>query len=353
MRKIKGLLLFLALPFFLISCRASLYKETHLSMSTLLTVLVSGTAEPDWRELYSRIENEAALFDHRLTGSPLKELNEGGSPELPVKLVKVLRLAMKIAEQSDGAFDPTILPLISLWNFDSGGELPHEEEILAARNMVDYRRVKIDAQGAVELPPGWGFDLGGIAKGAVVDQIADYLKEEGYEDFLIDAGGDILVSGLKRGKEPWSIGIRHPRSRDKLIGFLHLGRAGETRAVVTSGDYERYFEYGGKRYHHILDPSSGYPADNSIAVTVIAPTCARADALATAAFVLGPDQGLELLEGLPGVEGMVIAEGMSGSREYLMHTTSAFPLSIEEMKRAVEELDLAAEEPGPAGGKTD
>ncbi|HEB11560.1 MAG TPA: FAD:protein FMN transferase [Spirochaetales bacterium] len=338
MRKIKGLLLFFTLPFFLISCRASLYKETRPSMSTLVAVLVSGVAEPDWQELYSRAEKEAALFDHRLPGSPLKELNEGRSPELPVKLIKVLRLAMEIAEKSGGAFDPTILPLISLWNFDSGGELPDKENILAARNMVDYRRVKIDAQGVVELPPGWGFDLGGIAKGAVVDQIADYLNEEGYENFLIDAGGDILVSGLKRGKEPWSIGIRHPRSKDKLIGLLHLGGAGESRAVVTSGDYERYFEYGGKRYHHILDPSSGYPADNSIAVTVIAPTCSRADGLATAAFVLGPDQGLELLEELPGVEGMIIAEGISGSREYLLRTTSAFPLTAEELKLAAEEL---------------
>ncbi len=315
-------------------------------MSTLVTVLVSGTAEPDWQELYSRTENEAALFDHRLPGSPLKELNEGRSPDLPAKLIKLLRLAMEIAEGSGGAFDPTILPLISLWNFDAGGELPHEEEILAARNMVDYRLVKIDAEGAVELPPGCGFDLGGIAKGAVVDQIADYLKEEGYEDFLIDAGGDILLSGLKWGKEPWSIGIRHPRSRDRLIGLLHLGGAGESRAVVTSGDYERYFEYGGKRYHHILDPRNGYPAESSISVTVIAATCARADGLATAAFVLGPDQGLELLEGLPGVEGMIIAEGIPGSREYLLRTTSAFPLTAEE-------LDLAAEETDQTGGKTD
>jgi len=342
----KGLLFFFTLSLCLISCRVSLYKETRLSMSTLVTVLVSGAVEPDWQELYSRTENEAALFDHRLPGSPLKELNEGRSPDLPVKLIKLLRLAMEIAEGSGGAFDPTILPLISLWNFDAGGELPHEEEIQAVRNMVDYRLVQIDAQGAVELPPGSGFDLGGIAKGAVVDQIADWLAEEGYEDYLIDAGGDILVSGLKRGKEQWSIGIRHPRSRDELIGLLHLGGAGETLAVVTSGDYERYFEFGGKRYHHILDPRSGYPANSSISVTVIAATCARADGLATAAFVLGPDQGLELLEGLPDVEGLIIAEGMPGSREYLLCKTSAFPLSIKE-------LDLAAEELNPAGEKTD
>jgi len=317
-------------------------------MSTLVTVLVSGASEPDWRELFSGAENKAALFDHRLPGSPLKELNDGRSPELPVELIKVLRLAMEIAEQSDGAFDPTIFPLISLWNFDSGGELPYEEEILAARNMVDYRLVKIDSQGAVELPSGYGFDLGGIAKGAVVDQIADYLKEEGYENFLIDAGGDILLSGLKRGKEPWSIGIRHPRSRDRLIGLLHLGGAGESRAVVTSGDYERYFEYGDKRYHHILDPHSGYPAESSISVTVIAATCARADGLATAVFVLGPDQGLELLEGLPGVEGMIIAEGRPGFREcLLLRTTSAFPLSTEELKSAAEGLH------SPEGRETD
>jgi thiamine biosynthesis lipoprotein len=161
----------------------------------------------------------------------------------------------------------------------------------------------------VELGPGQGFDLGGIAKGAVVDSVADYLQGQGYPDFLIDAGGDILVSGLKQGRDPWRIAIRHPRDSQAVLGVLSLGEKSLRIAVVTSGDYERYFESGGRRYHHILNPRTGYPAEGLVSVTVIAPDCTLADALSTAVFVLGPEEGLELLSKFTGCEGLLIAEG--------------------------------------------
>jgi thiamine biosynthesis lipoprotein len=290
----------------LLSCQAPVQRQTRFAMSTTLTILLSRT--PDWQELFDFADRMARLFDHRLEDSPIATLNREGEARPPREVLEVLRTAQAVAEASEGAFDPTILALTELWAFDTGGRLPAAGRIEQALRRVDYRRLVIEADGRVSLPEGFGLDLGGIAKGAVVDLLADHLSRLGYEDFLIDAGGDILVSGLKQGRTPWRIAIRHPRDSQAMLGVLELGQRGGRIAVVTSGDYERFFEKDGVRYHHILDPHTGYPARKLASVTVIAPACGLADALATAAFVLGPEKGLELLGEFPGVEGLLVAE---------------------------------------------
>lgn len=298
-------------------------------MSTALTVLVSGGAKPDWDALYAFAEAKEALFDHRLAESPVGRLSRGESLVPPAEVLAVLRTSLEIAALSGGAFDPTILPLTRLWSFDTGGRLPDPQEIRQAMTLVDYRRLAMPADARVSLPPGFGLDLGGIAKGAVVDLLAEQLEKRGSRNFLIEAGGDILVSGLKEGRKPWVIAIRHPRQSQKYAGLVSLGRQGGKIAIVTSGDYERYFMLGDKRYHHILDPHTGYPAQGLASVTVIAPTCSEADALATAAFVLGPDRGLALLERLENVEGLLISE-REGKLSAVM--TTGFPLPASELR---------------------
>jgi thiamine biosynthesis lipoprotein len=323
----------LVLPLILLAltaCAPAMYRESRLAMSTTLTILVSGGPKPDWQALFAFADRSAWQFDHRHPDSAVGRLNREGrlTGPLPPGVLDTLNLARSVATLSRGAFDPTILPLTAVWSFDTGGRLPSPEEIAAVRPRVDYTRLSIGTDGTVTLPPGFGLDLGGIAKGAVVDLLGAELERRGYRRYLIDAGGDILVSGLKDGRRPWSIAIRHPRDSQGIVGVLALGGEGRV-AVVTSGDYERYFEVNGRRYHHIIDPHTGYPAQGLVSVTVIAPSCAMADALATAAFVLGPEQGLKLLESLqPGdsVEGLLIAEHdgrLSGGR------TSGFPLAIE------------------------
>jgi thiamine biosynthesis lipoprotein len=292
----------------LTSCEVPLYRQTRFAMSTTLTVLVSAPREPDWQELFEYADRKARQFDHRQEEGAIGKLNRAGEGIVPEEVLSVLQTAQTVAAASNGAFDPTILALTDLWSFDTGGRLPTESQIEQARSRVDFSQVSFGPDGQVKLPEGIGFDLGGIAKGAVVDLTADYLLGRGYEDFLIDAGGDILVSGLKQGRTPWRIAIRHPRKSEEILGVLTLGQEGERVAVVTSGDYERYFEQEGKRYHHILDPRSGFPARGLVSVTIIAPTCALADALSTAVFVLGPKEGLDLLEQFPGSEGLLIAE---------------------------------------------
>jgi thiamine biosynthesis lipoprotein len=319
-------LLLLLLP---AGCSAPQYREARLAMSTTLTVLISGGRQPDWEELYGFADAKAREFDHRYPDSPVGMLNAGGEEAPPPEVLEVLKTAERIAVLSGGAFDPLILSLTSLWSFDSGGRLPDPAEIRAALGRIDYEGLRIEPEGRVRLPSGSGLDLGGIAKGGVVDLLADHLASQGRRDFLIDAGGDILVSGLKQGGKQWVIGIRHPRRSQEILGVVSLGSAGGRTAIVTSGDYERYFEVDGVRYHHILDPRTGYPARGLVSVTVMAPSCAVADALATAVFVLGPVQGLELLEKLSGVEGLLVGER---DGELYAERTSGFPLQLGELK---------------------
>jgi thiamine biosynthesis lipoprotein len=310
----------------LTSCQVPLHRQTRFAMSTTLTVLVTAAREPDWQELFDYADRKAWQFDHRREQGVVGRLNRNGRGNLPQEVLRVMQTAQSVAAASDGAFDPTILALTQLWSFDTGGSLPTGPQIEQARSRVDFSQVTVDADGGVALPEGLGLDLGGIAKGGVVDLTADYLMDQGYGDFLIDAGGDILISGMKQGRTPWRIAIRHPRNAQAVMGVLELGVEGERIAVVTSGDYERYFEQGGVRYHHILDPRSGFPAKELVSATVVASTCTLADALSTAVFVLGPEGGLDLLEQFPDAEGLLVAERDAGLFAW---RTDGFPLELE------------------------
>jgi thiamine biosynthesis lipoprotein len=273
-------------------------------------------------------DREAALFDWRNAEGPVGRLNRGQAVVPPPEVASSLAAALEVASATGGAFDPTILPLVRLWSFDTGGRLPPPADIREARRKVDWRRVSLDEQGRYRLPEGFGLDLGGIAQGAVVDLLGAWLEQRGFGRYLIEASGDILIAGVKARRRPWTVAIRHPRRGQEFVGILKLGEPGRKLAVVTSGDYERFFELGGRRYHHILDPAAGYPAMGLVSVTVIAPTCTEADALSTAAFVLGPERGFNLLESRPGVEGLLIAES-DGRLE--ARVTSGFPLRVEEL----------------------
>jgi len=310
------------------SCGETLHRDSRLAMSTTLSIVVSARRQPSWEPLFAAADRLAWEFDHRRADSPVGELNRRGRSRLRPEAIAVLQEALEIAALSAGAFDPTVLPLTALWSFDTGGRLPEPVEIEHALERTDYTRLRIDAAGEVTLPEGFGLDLGGIAKGAVVDLLSEVLDARVGANYLIDAGGDILVSGLKDGDKPWVIAIRHPRDPRGLAGRLSLGSRGGKIAVVTSGDYERYFDQDGRRYHHILDPRTGYPARGPASVTVIAGSCARADALATAAYVLGPEGGLALLQGLEEVEGLILSEE-NGRLTAL--ATSGFPLALDEL----------------------
>ncbi len=324
-----AVLLLTAASLIITSCsRIRVYKHAGLLKDIPLNIIVVGQREPEWDRVNSFVNEKVSLFDHRDEKSPLFELNRTGRAKLPPELYATMKEALAIARKSGGAFDPTIYALTRAWDFDHGGRLPGKGEIEKAKAHVDYKRLILDTGGIATLPEGFGVDLGGIAKGAIVDLLGDYLESMGYDEYLIEAGGDILVKGLKK-EARWKIGIKHPRKLNEFMGIVSLGESNKRLAIVTSGDYEQYFEKDGVRYHHIIDPSTGYPARGLVSVTVIAGSCMEADALSTAAFVMGYEKGFEMIQKTDGVEGLFVMErGGSLSAE----ETESFPLPLYELK---------------------
>ena len=259
-----------------------------------------------------RVEDE--MTDWR--PSPLMDLNAAagsGPTVVDPELFSILERSLELAEVTDGAFDISFAAAGRLWSFEPGGAaIPDSATVTAALAHVGFRRIHLDAaERSVDLPAGMRVGLGGIAKGYGVDRAMAVLMEHGVEHGVVNAGGDMKVLGLKNG-EPWEIAIKHPRDRDRVLALLRVSNT----CVVTSGDYERFFEIEGKRYHHILDPRTGYPSTGCLSATVIAPSARDADALATACCVLGPDEALRLVELLPRTEALLV--GMDG----VVHTSS-------------------------------
>lgn len=238
--------------------------------------------------------------------SPLEELNAaaGKGPQLvPRELAELVQLAVDVGALTEGAFDVTYAGVGRLWDFKARPpRVPTDAEIAEALRVVDYRRLAVDLEAStVELPAGARIGLGGIAKGYGVDRAMAVLMEHGIENAIVNAGGDLKALGTKLGA-PWEIAIVHPRDEERVIALLPVSNT----CVVTSGDYERFFELDGKRYHHILDPRTGRPSEGCMSATVVAPDAALADALATSLCVLGPERGLQLVERLPRVEALVV-----------------------------------------------
>jgi thiamine biosynthesis lipoprotein len=224
----------------------------------------------------------------------------------------VLEKSLWIAKASGGAFDITVGAFKGLWKFDedNDGSLPQRAAVLARLKLVDYRGLLLDAaQSRARLVrAGQSITLGGIAKGLIVDHAVARLRAAGLTDFVMQAGGDLFAAG-KHGDREWKVGIQDPRagmhdgrSVDTSFALLSLSES----AFNTSGDYERFILKDGKRYHHILDPRTGYPVAHTRSVTVLAPTSFLADTLDTAVFVMGWEQGMKLIESLPGVEAVIV-----------------------------------------------
>jgi thiamine biosynthesis lipoprotein len=196
-----------------------------------------------------------------------------------------------------------------VWKFGSAAEsqpkVPSKAEIERRRRFVDYRKVQLDeTQRAVRIPAGYKIGLGGIAKGYIVDRAADVLRSAGIQSFLVQAGGDLYGAGSKPDGSPWVSGIQDPRAaQGEFFATIEL----TDHAFSTAGDYARAYVIGNRRYHHIIDPHTGYPATASRSVTVWADTATTADAIDDAVFILGPQRGLELVEATPGV-GVVIVD---------------------------------------------
>jgi thiamine biosynthesis lipoprotein len=205
-------------------------------------------------------------------------------------------------------FDITFHALGDLWKFgdaaESAPKLPDAKTVAARKKLVDYRKIALDKKAqAVTLPRGMRIDLGGIAKGYAVDRAATVLRDAGLTSFLAQAGGDLFGAGRKPDGTPWVSGIQDPRgAQGAFFASIQL----TDRAFSTAGDYARSFVMNGKRYHHIIDPRTGYPATACRSVTVWAADAFTADAIDDAVFILGPEKGLALVESLPDVGAVIV-----------------------------------------------
>jgi thiamine biosynthesis lipoprotein len=221
------------------------------------------------------------------------------SPEI----VEVIKRAQEISKLSGGGFDITVGPLVQLWRkAREKGIPPDTKEVKKVQSLVDYRDLIISGSGKVFLKKKeMATDLGGIAKGYAVDRAFELLKGLGYKNLVVNSGGDLRVGGSKPDG-PWSIGIQHSRDPERIMARISLSDT----AVATSGDYEKFFIHQGKRYHHILNPKNGFPAEGCQSVTILYKDCMMADALATAVFVLCPGKGYSLCDRLEGVDFLIV-----------------------------------------------
>jgi thiamine biosynthesis lipoprotein len=222
--------------------------------------------------------------------------------------MEVIERGLWAGKLSEGRFDITFQAMSKVWKFGSAQEnppqVPTRAEVDRLRKRVDYRRVELDVPGRrVRIGKDQQLGLGGIAKGYIVDRAARILRAAGVRSFLAQAGGDLYGSGSKPDGKPWVSGIRDPRGPEgEYFAVLEL----TDHAFSTAGDYARQYVVGGKRYHHIIDPTTGYPATASRSVTVWAPDATTADAVDDAVFILGPERGLKLVESLEGVGAVIV-----------------------------------------------
>lgn len=237
--------------------------------------------------------------------SELSAINRGagaGPVAVSAELLALLERSAEVSRMTDGAFDITYASAGRFYDYRKGVR-PDEAQLTAAVQAIDYRYVQIDREaGTVRFAhPEVYVDLGGIAKGHAVDRGIELLRARGIDQAMIAAGGDSRIIGDRRG-QPWTVGVQDPRKPGTMAVLLPL----EDTAVSTSGDYERFFERDGVRYHHILDPTTGDSAREVRSVTILGPEATLTDALSTSVFVLGVRAGLTLIDSLDGIDAIII-----------------------------------------------
>lgn len=288
---------------------AEWWSETRALMGTEVSVQIwhedSELASAVIEDAFAEVARIESLMSTYIEESEISAINRSAADE-PIsvgdELINLILRSLDISMLTRGAFDITYESIGQYYDFRER-QRPDDATIREGLARIDYRLVQVDrAQGTVRfLAPGVRINLGGIAKGYAVEQGASLLRSRGILHGIVTAGGDTRLVGNRLG-QPFMVGIRDPRNDDRVILTMPL----EDEAISTSGDYERYFEEDGKRYHHIIEPATGLPAGGVRSATIIGPDAVLTDALSTSVFVLGVDRGLTLISTLPDYEGIVI-----------------------------------------------
>ena len=279
-------------------------------MGTRVSVELWSDDEDRGHQLVEQVLAEYRRIDHAMStykpDSEISFVNDHAAMQavpIDAELYGLITRALDLSKLSHGAFDITYESVGYMYDFHAH-QHPSDAEIGAHLPAIDYHHVVLEPKRRTIrfTVPGVRINLGGIAKGYTVEHAAAMLRQAGIQNALLNAGGDTRVIGDRRGK-PWIVGIRHPRLADQV--FTRIPVVDE--AISTSGDYERFFEADGRRYHHIIDPSTGEPTEGVLSVTVIGPDATETDGLSTTLFVLGVEAGLELIESFAGYEAIIVA----------------------------------------------
>lgn len=298
--------------------------ETRVLMGTVVKLKVVGKDRQSANEAvgvcFSRMEHLESMLSRFRAESQLSQLNRQGKLFNPApSFVDVVRSALTISEQTGGKFDFTVKPLLDLYQRyqDRNQNLPPEKEIRDTLRLVNYQKIHLDERGISLEDPAMSVTLDGIAKGYIVDQGVGVLKERGYGNILVEAGGDLAACGKNERNDPWKIGVLSPRHQDKLLTRVAVS----DKALATSGDYLRSFSEDFK-HHHIVDPQRGHSSPELASVTILATSGMLADGYATAVMVLGLDRGKQLIESLPRVEALMVTKSLQRV------TTPGFPSAL-------------------------
>lgn len=284
------------------------YTKNGFYLDTIITItLYTDDAKEQINNCFKIAEKYDNMLSRTKENSDVSRINNanGNFVQVEKDTVELIKQGIYYGDLSNGAFDITIGKLTTLWDIQNRTTPPTDSEI--AENIgFNYRNIEINGENVRLLSDKEMLDLGGIAKGFIADKIKEYLLSQGINEGVINLGGNVVCLDKKKGKSEYTIGIQKPfdESGQPLCSINVYNKS-----IVTSGDYQRYFEYNGKKYHHILDVNSGYPVDNELdSVTIISDSSTAGDALSTIAFTYGLDKGKAFIESLPDTEAIFVSK---------------------------------------------
>lgn len=295
-----------------LSAQTHIYESSHMGSRFAITV-VHEDSSLAWKAILAaenEIERIEALISSWRENSQTSAINRAAGKQavqIDKELFDLISRAQKVSQLSQGAFDLSYASMDRVWKFDgSMTKVPDSLAVAESVSKVNYQDIILDKKHtAVTLQKaGMKIGFGAIGKGYAANRAKTLLQEMGIASGMVNAGGDLIAWGTEENGAPWKIAIADPSKQKQVLAWLELS----DKAVVTSGDYERFVEIEGKRYAHIIDPRSGYPVQGLTSVTIICPDAEIADALATTVFVLGKEEGMALIEKLRGIEGIIITD---------------------------------------------
>lgn len=338
-KRISIMMTFIMLTLFFAGCskKGQEINRTSLKMDTVIQIKAYGPKASEAIDAaFIRMDEIEQMASANIVTSDISKINQAAGKEyvkVHPEVIKMLKTAVKYSKLSNGAFDITVGPLIKLWGIGTDNErIPTDAEIKSKLPLVGYSNISImDGNNSVKLlKEGMSIDLGGIAKGFAADEVIKVFEKYGVNSALISLGGSsIYTLGKKPDGTPWTIGIQHPRKDNKqnYLGIINLSE----QALSTSGDYERFFIKDGKRYHHILNPATGYPTDNGVMSDTIVIDSnipdgnMLADILTKTVFVSGIDKGLKVIDSLPGVSCMAV------TTDYKIYKSSGWKIQLDKL----------------------